>query len=88
MNKKTLIYAVAGIVIVAIVAYLFVPTPLTPECYSRQASLKKQIEKLNHCNTTDDCKAQAMFCPFNCWVFINKNENFTPLKAQVDAYGS
>ncbi len=88
MKMKTLAFVIVAIVIVGALIYVLLPAPLSPECYAEQLALKQQIEQLNYCTVTEDCEAQALYCPFDCWVFVNRQADFAPVKAQIDAYGS
>ena len=88
MDTKTIAIAVGAIVVVAAAIYFLLPMPITLACSARQAGLNQQIEQLNYCSATEDCEAQALFCPFNCWVYVNRNADFASLKAQIDAYGN
>ena len=88
MKTKTLICIVVVLLVLAAAIYWFVPMPLSAECQARQQQLKQQIGQLNYCTVTNDCEAQALYCPFDCWVFVNKQADFSQVKSQVDAYGS
>lgn len=90
MDNKIIAGMVIAIVIIGIATYMLVPMqmPLSTECNETQLQLKQQADQLNYCTVTEDCEAQALFCPFECWIFTNRQANFSQVKTQIDAYGS
>jgi len=90
MDNKIIAGIVIAIVVVAAAVYMLVPmeTPLSTDCQERQLLLKQEAEQLNYCTIVEDCEVHALYCPFECWVFANKQANFLPVKLQIDAYGS
>ncbi len=42
--------------------------------YDSESQVKGEIEKANYCEVKDDCVQVESKCPFDCYVFINKNE--------------
>jgi hypothetical protein len=75
-------------VVIAAATYLLVPVPVSAECLDRQAQLRQEIDGVNYCIATEDCEVQALYCPFDCWIFANRQANFAQIKVQIDAYGT
>ncbi len=90
MNNKIIAGLVIAIVIIGAAIYMLVPIqmPISTECVERQVQLNQQADQLNYCTVTEDCEVQALFCPFECWVFANKNADFSQVKVQINAYGN
>ena len=87
--KPVLIGAAALVVlVVAALAYMYVPWPQTAECIAKQDGLNQRMAALNYCSEVEDCELHSLVCPFGCVVFSNKEADFAPLKAEADQYGS
>lgn len=66
MNKKIVI---GVIVLFVLIMSLFFAFPKLNEKY-----IKLKIEKANYCSVDSDCIDAGGKCPFDCYVYVNKNE--------------
>jgi len=67
MNKRKKIIII--VIIIFILIILLIISYKTSESY-----IRKQIERANYCSTKDDCTLISGKCPFDCNIYINKNE--------------
>jgi len=69
---------ILGVLLVAAGAAwaVFFRKPAAPLGYSPEVQrIMEEIDKANHCKTTDDCvQAAAAVCPFGCYVHVHKDE--------------
>ncbi|MEM0359733.1 MAG: hypothetical protein QXK06_00145 [Candidatus Diapherotrites archaeon] len=68
------------------------PPPLQetpkPECYQLEVTIRKEMEKLNHCEKAEDCAAKYMGCPFSCHVLVNKAEDTSTIEQKMKEYNA
>lgn len=60
---------------------------LTACAPSDEAKIKQAIAEANYCETAADCVDVGAKCPFDCYIFVHKNEA-ERIKAMVDGYQS
>lgn len=56
-------------------------------CMSAEARIKEQIAEANHCETAADCVDVGGKCPFDCYIFVHKNEA-DRIRTLVEGYDS
>lgn len=54
---------------------------------NQEAQIKQAIAEANTCETAADCVDIGAKCPFDCYIFVNKNES-ERIKTLVDGYPS
>lgn len=53
----------------------------------QETKIRKEIELANYCEVQDDCVVVNSKCPFDCFVFVNKNES-SRISELIDSYPS
>lgn len=56
-------------------------------CMSAEAQIKQEIADANYCDVAADCVDAGGKCPFDCYIFVNKNE-VERIKTMVEGYES
>lgn len=54
---------------------------------SAEARVQKEIDQANYCAAADDCVLVGSKCPFDCYIYANKNEA-DRIKGLVDEFDS
>lgn len=68
VNKKIIISLIISIIIFLIISSFFILPKL------KESSIKSEIIKANYCDVDSDCVDAGGKCPFDCYVYVNKNE--------------
>ncbi len=57
------------------------------QCVSLEKQIKGLLEEDNYCNKDSDCQAvQEFWCPFGLWQLVNKAENLSSIRREVEQY--
>lgn len=64
-------YLIIGLVILIAIASLLY---FVLKVNGSENKIKKEIELANYCETKSDCVQVESKCPFDCFVYVNKNE--------------
>lgn len=56
-------------------------------CKNEAAALKEDLAAANRCETADDCELIGSKCPFDCYIYVHKDEA-DALRTRVDAFQS
>jgi hypothetical protein len=56
-------------------------------CASKEEQLRTQLHAANYCETVDDCTLIGSKCPFDCYIYVHKDEA-ERMKNAVDAFPS
>lgn len=59
---------------------------ISETCKTLKEKISEEIEKLNYCETKEDCITKNFECPFGCNVLVNKNSDFTKTNALLKEY--
>jgi hypothetical protein len=66
---------------------LFATMALASCSASAEQTIKDEIVKANHCETVDDCVDAGGKCPFDCYIFVHKDE-VSRIRSLVERYQS
>ena len=53
---------------------LFIVTLLVGCTATPEVTLKAELAAANHCEVKEDCELIGSKCPFDCYIYVNKNE--------------
>ncbi|MBN2881259.1 hypothetical protein JXM83_04360 [Candidatus Woesearchaeota archaeon] len=56
-------------------------------CTNQAEIIKNKINDSNYCETKDDCVDLGGKCPFDCYIYVNKNE-VEKIRPLVESYES
>lgn len=70
----------------ALIVGILLLTACSPATNS-EAAIKEAIVAANYCDTPNDCVDVGGKCPFDCYIFVNMNEE-ERIKAMVEGYES
>ena len=62
-------YTGIALIIILIIVSIYLSKPIFEE-----KRIRAEIEKANYCEVKSDCIQVESQCPFDCYVFVNKNE--------------
>jgi len=89
MKKGVVIGIVVGVIVLAVIGYMWVFTvtpPLITTCKQTYTSIDTLLEASNHCHVDSDCDFIDTPINFGCYHYINKEVNKSLLLGQIERY--